>query len=59
MNINKCKSCANYDSFFNSCQLYYRETYLDGGQWDLQPIDIKHITSKECNYNRRDFIDEI
>ena len=50
MKINKCKSCKHYDSFFNSCNLYYNEVYLGEGSFEYSPVGIKNITTSECEY---------
>lgn len=50
MNINKCKSCAFYEPFFNSCNLYLEEIYLGEGDFDIQPANIKNVSKKECDY---------
>lgn len=54
MEIDKCKNCKNYDSFFNSCNLYYRDVYLGEGDWDIQHIDISRINKDECEYIARE-----
>lgn len=53
MNINKCKSCAFYDTFFNSCLLYFDEVYLGEGDFNLVPVDIKNVSKLECEYTKK------
>ena len=50
MNIEKCSTCKNYDSFFGSCELFLKEVYLGEGDWDVLPVSIKNIKEKECEY---------
>ena len=50
MKLDKCKNCKYYDSFFNSCDLYYKEVYLDEGDFEIQPVSIKSISKSECKY---------
>lgn len=50
MNINKCKSCAFYEPFFNSCHLYFDEVYLGEGDFQLTAVNIKNVSKLECNY---------
>ena len=50
MNEKKCKTCAFYDSFFNSCNLYSDEVYLGEGDFNVIPVKIKNINKSECNY---------
>lgn len=53
MNIKKCKTCTLYDSFFNSCYLYFDEIYLGDGMFDLRPVNIKKISKSECQYTKK------
>lgn len=41
MNYNKCRTCENYDRFFNACNQYILEVYLDDGDFDTHYVDIK------------------
>lgn len=50
MNIEKCRTCKHYNSFFGSCDLYYKEVYLGEGDFDVQPVRVKNISSEECEY---------
>lgn len=50
MNIDKCKTCKHYESFFGSCNLYYRDVYLGEGDWDVQPVFIERVDEQECEY---------
>lgn len=50
MNIEKCRTCKNFEPFFHSCNLYEREVYLGEGDIDLQPVSIKRIEEDECKY---------
>lgn len=50
MKVDRCKNCKHYDSFFNSCDLYYKEVYLDEGDFDIQPINVKGVSELECEY---------
>ena len=54
MKINKCKSCKHYDSFFNSCNLYYEDVYLGEDDFDFRPVSIKSVTKSECEYEVKD-----
>ena len=54
MKIDKCRTCKHYDSFFNSCDLYYSEVYLGEGSFEYRPIGIKSITKSECEYEVKD-----
>ena len=53
MNLNKCKTCVNYDSFFGSCDLWIEEVYLGEGEEEFRPARISSIDKKMCNYERR------
>jgi len=53
MNIDKCKTCKNFDSFFYSCNLYSKEIYLDEGELNLVPINIKEVKKNECKYENK------
>ena len=53
MNISKCKSCAFYDKFFDSCLLYFDEVYLGEGEFDIVPVNIKNISELECGYAKK------
>ena len=53
MNINKCKSCAFYEPFFNSCNLYQDEVYLGEGDSDIVPVNIKNVSKLECEYTKK------
>lgn len=50
MKIDKCKDCIHYNSFFNSCDLYYKAVYLGEGDFEIQPVSIKSISKSECEY---------
>ena len=50
MNIEKCRTCKNFEPFFHSCDLYEREVYLGEGDWDVQPLSIKNVSESECEY---------
>ena len=50
MKIEKCRTCKNYDSFFNACTLYTEEVYLGEGDFDSYYSSIEDISSKECKY---------
>ena len=52
MNISKCKTCKNFDSFFCACTLYTEEVYLGEGDFDSYYCSCKSITPKECKYER-------
>ena len=54
MNEKKCKTCAFYDSFFNSCNLYFDEVYFGEGDFNIIPVNIKKINKSECNYIAKD-----
>lgn len=54
MDIKKCKTCAFYDSFFNSCKLNFAQVYLSEGDFDIMPVNIKNINKSECNYIAKD-----
>ena len=47
MDISKCKTCKHYDSFFDTCDLYIEEIYIDDGDFDLKPISIKYIDESD------------
>ena len=53
MNINKCKTCVFYDSFFNSCILHSDEVYLGEGDFDVVPVNIKNVSKLECGYAKK------
>lgn len=53
MNIKKCKTCAFYEPFFNSCNLYQDEIYLDEGDFNVIPTDIKYVSKLECEYTKK------
>ena len=53
MNINKCKSCRFYDTFFNGCLLYSDEVYLGEGDFDIVPVNIKNVSKLECEYTKK------
>lgn len=48
--IEKCRTCKHYDSFFDSCNLYVKDVYLGEGDWDEQFIRIKEVEESECEY---------
>ena len=50
MNINKCRTCKHYDSFFMACSLYIEEVYLGKGDIDIYPVSVKNISKSECEY---------
>lgn len=50
MKIYKCKNCKHYNSFFNSCELYYEDVYLDEGDFEVRPVSIKSVSEIECEY---------
>lgn len=54
MNINKCKSCAFYEPFFNSCNLYFDEVYLGEGDFGVMPVSIKNVSKSECEYEAKE-----
>ena len=53
MKIDKCKNCKHYDSFFDSCGLYYFEVYIGDGDFDIRPINIKEVSKSECEYEAK------
>ena len=53
MNINKCRTCKHYDSFFGSCNLYVKEVYLGEGEWDVRPVRITNVEETECEYRHK------
>ena len=53
MNIDKCITCKNYDSFFGSCSLYKKEVYMGEGELDIRPVSIKEINKNECEYKQK------
>ena len=53
MDLSKCKTCVNYDSFFGSCDLWIEEVYLGEGEEELRPARISSVDEKMCNYERR------
>lgn len=53
MNIEKCRTCSNYDYFFSGCKLYTIESYLDEGDFDYHYCNIKEIEETECDYKAR------
>lgn len=53
MNIDKCITCKNYDSFFGNCNLYIKEGYIDEGKLDIRPVSIKEINKNECEYKQK------
>ena len=50
MKIDKCKNCKHYNSFFNSCGLYYQDVYLGEGDFEIHPVSIKNVSKLECEY---------
>ena len=48
MKIDKCKNRKHYNSFFNSCDLYYEEVYIGEGDFEVHPVSIKSISKSEC-----------
>lgn len=50
MNIEKCRTCKHFESFFNSCSIYIKEVYVDEGESDYQPVRIKDVSKSECKY---------
>ena len=52
MDLSKCKTCVNYDSFFGSCDLWIEEVYLGEGEVDVRPTKISSIDGKMCDYER-------
>lgn len=50
MNIEKCRTCKHFESFFNSCGVYIKEVYVDEGESDYQPVRIKDVSKSECKY---------
>ena len=53
MNIKKCKTCAFYEPFFNSCYLYFDEVYLGEGDFNIVPVNIKNVSEAECEYTKK------
>ena len=53
MDLSKCKTCVNYDSFFGSCDLWIEEVYLGGGEEEFRPARISSIDENMCIYERR------
>lgn len=53
MNINKCKSCEHFETFFCGCKLYEEEVYMGEGDFDIVPISIKEVSKTECNYEKK------
>lgn len=54
MNINKCRTCKHYDSFFMACSLYTEDVYLGEGDIDVYPVGVQNITKSECEYEVKD-----
>lgn len=52
MDIEKCRTCKHFDSFFHSCNLFYIESYLDEGDFDILTVDIKNVHETECKYEK-------
>lgn len=50
MDIERCKTCKNYEKFFNSCNLYYKCVYLGDGEYGEQPVSIREIPNEDCDY---------
>ena len=53
MKIDKCKNCKHYNSFFNSCGLYYQDVYLGEGDFEVHPVSIKSVSKLECEYEAK------
>ena len=53
MEIDKCKNCKHYNSFFNSCGLYYQDVYLGEGDFEVHPVSIKSVSKLECEYEAK------
>lgn len=53
MNIDKCKTCKNYESFFGGCNLYYEELYIGEGDFDIRAVNIKNVNKLECKYEQK------
>lgn len=54
MRISKCKTCKNYNKFYNSCDLYFDEVYLGEGDYDIVPVSIRRISTKDCQYEKEE-----
>jgi hypothetical protein len=52
MDVTKCRTCKNFDTFFYSCNLYEREVYLGEGEVDFQHVSIRSISKSECEYEQ-------
>lgn len=50
MHIERCKLCKHFDSFFVACNLYTKETYLDGGDYEEYFVPIREIIDEDCEY---------
>lgn len=54
MERDKCITCKHYDSFFDSCTLYYEEVYVGEGDFDVMPVSIRNINKSECEYEQKE-----
>ena len=54
MNLDKCRNCKHYDTFFNSCSLYYEEQYVGEGDFDIRPVSIRNVNKSECEYEQKE-----
>ena len=54
MERDKCITCKHYDSFFDSCTLYYEEVYIGEGDFDVMPVSIRNINKSECEYEQKE-----
>ena len=55
MKINQCKNCKHYNPFFDSCDIYHEEVYLDEGDFEVRPVSIKSVRKLklECEYEAK------
>ena len=53
MDLSKCRTCVNYDSFFGSCDSWIEEFYLGECEEEIRPARISSIDEIMCNYERR------
>lgn len=58
MDIDKCRTCKHYNSFFGSCSLYVKDVYLGEGEWDVRPVRIKNVEETECEYRYKEQTNE-
>ena len=54
MERDKCITCKHYDSFFDSCTLYYEEVDVGEGEFDVMPVSIRNINKSECEYEQKE-----